>query len=142
MTTTPKITQLFLDGGFTFSGYLTPKTSAFDAAELAAKELWILRGQIAGLKRAGTGSASECPAQYRDSWLIGYRAGVGQTLTKAGVKAALIAMGHESFPSALKETVPSKDYIIEEKEFAEYLVADTDFGGAWNDDAQINLHLN
>jgi len=103
-------------------------------------------GQIAGLNRnldyvALCSGGAKCPPNYHDSFMVGYRAGIGQTLTKAGVKAALISKGYSEFPNALKAVDASKNFIREEMEFAEYLVADSDFGGAWNDNQQVNMHL-
>jgi hypothetical protein len=60
--------------------------------------------------------------------------------TKAGVKAALIAAGFNHFPNALKDVKPAPDFTSEDKLFANYLVWDTDFGGAWDDDDEINMH--
>ena len=61
--------------------------------------------------------------------------------TKAGVKAALILMGYSEMPNALKRVgIKTGEVTNEEMAFAKYLVYDTDFGGAWNDEAQINMH--
>lgn len=65
-------------------------------------------------------------------------------MTKAGVVAALIVKGYEQagmFPEALKSTPPAESFSTEEERFAEYLIWDTDFGGAWNDAEQINSAL-
>lgn len=64
--------------------------------------------------------------------------------TKAGVVKALIEMGYSQtegpFPPALKTVSPAAEWTYEEMEFACYLVGDTDFGGAWNDGEQIEMH--
>jgi hypothetical protein len=63
--------------------------------------------------------------------------------TRAGVKAALVSMGYTSendTPRALRGVQASADFTDEDMSFARYLIFDTDFGGAWNDDAQINMH--
>jgi hypothetical protein len=64
--------------------------------------------------------------------------------TKAGVKAALKSMGYNSVndtPPALRGIEAAADFNTEEMSFARYLIYDTDFGGAWKDDGQINMHL-
>lgn len=62
--------------------------------------------------------------------------------TKAGVKAALNSLGYfTEMPEALKTVKAAADFTADEKAFAKYLIYDTDFGGAWNDAAQINMHL-
>ena len=64
-------------------------------------------------------------------------------ITKGGVKAALKSMGYNSVndtPPALRGIEASADFTYEDMAFARYLIYDTDFGGAWNDDYQINLH--
>ena len=63
--------------------------------------------------------------------------------TKAGVKAALQSMGYNSqddTPPALRGIEAATSFSSEEMSFARYLIYDTDFGGAWNDDDQINYH--
>lgn len=70
---------------------------------------------------------------------------IEQKPTKAGVKAALISLGYTLeagiFPPALKDVVPAESFTPEDYRWAKYLIYDTDFGGAWDDAAQINLHL-
>lgn len=65
--------------------------------------------------------------------------------TKSGVKAALLSMGYtnepEYMPPALLSIQSSDSFTGEEMEWAKYLVFDNDFGGAWSDAAQINMHL-
>lgn len=65
--------------------------------------------------------------------------------TKAGVKAALLSLGYTNepdyMPPALLPTMAAATFDAEEMEWAKYLIYDTDFGGAWNDAAQINMHL-
>ena len=60
--------------------------------------------------------------------------------TRAGVKAALIHLGYDRFPAIIAASVAAEKFTIEEREFAEYLIHDTDFGGAWNDSKQIAMH--
>lgn len=64
--------------------------------------------------------------------------------TKVGVCAALNSLGfwqHEGpFPPSLISIVSAASFTPAELSFAEYLVADTDFGGAWNDAEQIEMH--
>lgn len=65
-------------------------------------------------------------------------------LTKSGTVAALINFGYETEenrPPALAGIQPAERFTPKEREFAEYLIHDTDFGGAWNDAEQINMHL-
>ncbi len=65
-------------------------------------------------------------------------------LTKSGVKAALNQMGYNSkkdIPPALQPIKSSTSFTDNEMDFALYLIHDTDFGGAWNDETQINFHL-
>lgn len=65
--------------------------------------------------------------------------------TKSGVVAALISKGYSQvsgpFPPPLKAVQPAATFTFEELLFAEYMINDTDFGGCWNDAAQINFHL-
>lgn len=64
--------------------------------------------------------------------------------TKSGVVAALIKLGFEqavAFPPALANVTPAASFTTSEMEFAAYMVADTDFGGCWDDAEQINMHL-
>lgn len=61
--------------------------------------------------------------------------------TKAGVKAALISKGYDYFPKALENIKAAKEFNREDDSFADYLVYDNDFGGAWEDNEQINYHL-
>lgn len=63
--------------------------------------------------------------------------------TKSGVKAALVSMGYTSendTPPALRQVQDSVNFNDEDMAFARYLIYDTDFGGAWKNDAQINAH--
>lgn len=60
--------------------------------------------------------------------------------TKAGVKAALIAMTYDYFPAALKDVAPAESYTQEEWEWADYLVYDTDCGGAWDEADQYQIN--
>jgi len=65
--------------------------------------------------------------------------------TKSGVVAALIHRGffqHEGpFPPHLKTITPAPSFTQGELEWADYIIADTDFGGAWNDATQLDMHL-
>lgn len=45
-----------------------------------------------------------------------------------------------TLPPALRGIAPAERATPEEVEFFKYLVADDDFGGAWNDAEQINMH--
>lgn len=47
---------------------------------------------------------------------------------------------NSDMPSALWSVQSSSDFTDEDMAFARYLIYDTDFGGAWNDDEQINMH--
>lgn len=61
--------------------------------------------------------------------------------TLQGVKAALASLDYIlNIPSALKCVNPADRFNDEELSFAEYLIWDTDFGGAWNDESQIKMH--
>ena len=64
--------------------------------------------------------------------------------TKSGIVAALISLGFRrdegAFPPSLKTVVPAASFTAEEMSFAEYMIADDDFGGCWNDAEQINMH--
>ena len=62
--------------------------------------------------------------------------------TKAGVKAALIALTYDCFPVALRDVNPAKEYSKEELEWAMYLIWDTDFGGAWHEKDQFQINAN
>ena len=68
-----------------------------------------------------------------------------KTGSKAGVVAALNHRGFHAengpFPEVLKAIAPAATFTNEELEWADYLIADPDFGGAWNDAAQIEMHL-
>lgn len=62
----------------------------------------------------------------------------------AGVKAALISMNYVSendTPPALREVEAATQFTDDEMSFARYLIYDTDFGGAWEDSAQLQMHL-
>lgn len=65
--------------------------------------------------------------------------------TKQGVVKALIDLGFSqsvgAFPPALKSVVPAEKATQQEVEWAKYLIYDNDFGGAWDDAEQINMHL-
>ncbi len=61
--------------------------------------------------------------------------------TKRGVKAALTSLGYDRFPAPIAAVQAADTFTNEDQAFAEYLIWDTDFGGAWNDAEQINLHL-
>lgn len=59
---------------------------------------------------------------------------------RPGVVAALHSLGFvevKELPPALRTTPAALSFTREEMEFAKYLVFDTDFGGAWDDDGQI-----
>lgn len=63
--------------------------------------------------------------------------------TKAGVKRALQSMGYVSeneTPPTLRGVETAADFTPQDRSFARYLIYDTDFGGAWKDDDQINMH--
>lgn len=60
--------------------------------------------------------------------------------TAAGVKAALTFLGHTSLPFVLQSAPRAESFTAEEMSFAEYLATDNDFGGAWNDGEQIEMH--
>lgn len=64
--------------------------------------------------------------------------------TKSGVAAALASLGYMSTvndtPPALRNVPLAQTFTAEEMAFAKYLIWDTDFGGAWNDAEQINMH--
>lgn len=60
--------------------------------------------------------------------------------TKSGVVAALMEQGYETMPFALRGISPAP-FTKEEWDWSRYLIFDNDFGGAWNDAAQINMHL-
>ena len=63
--------------------------------------------------------------------------------TRCGVRAALKSMGYtekNELLHALRNIEASADFTDEDMQFARYLIYDTDFGGAWNDDDQINYH--
>lgn len=61
--------------------------------------------------------------------------------TKGGIVAALLAKGyspeHGPFPPSLREVQAATVFTLADDEFANYLIHDTDCGGAWNDAAQI-----
>lgn len=65
--------------------------------------------------------------------------------TKSGVVAALNHRGFSQdtgpFPPALKAVPAALHFTANELDWADYLINDTDFGGAWNDSSQINMHL-
>ena len=61
-------------------------------------------------------------------------------LTKAGIKRALIDLGYNRFPAPMGAVEAATVASLAEVEFAQYLIWDTDFGGAWNDSAQIEMH--
>jgi hypothetical protein len=64
--------------------------------------------------------------------------------TKAGVKAALKSLGYintdSDTPPALRGVPVADTFTSEEMDFARYLIYDDDFGGAWSDAEQINMH--
>lgn len=64
--------------------------------------------------------------------------------TKSGVTTSLIHLGFSQsegpFPPSLVDVQPSESFTSEEMEFARYIAEDTDFGGAWNDAEQIDIH--
>jgi len=63
--------------------------------------------------------------------------------TKSGIVAALIKLGFRQdagpFPPSLKNVASGATFTADEMSFAEYMVADDDFGGCWNDETQINM---
>jgi hypothetical protein len=62
--------------------------------------------------------------------------------TKSGVVRALFDAGYGTMlPPSLSSIEPATAATQDERDFADYLIADTDFGGAWNDASQIDMHL-
>lgn len=80
----------------------------------------------------------------QETKLITNAAGATQTApTKNELVAALMALGYEqsgTFPPSLKNIHAASNYTPEAMDFARYMVADTDFGGCWNDAEQIEMH--
>ena len=79
---------------------------------------------------------------YHDAAKMCVEAPEGAKPTKAGVKAALIALTYDYFPAALRDIEPAKTFTRDEFSWANYLIFDDDFGGAWAEEDQYQINHN